>query len=660
MTIQAPDPSQVVRPSGTYPEPWLVPKRWRWMYRFVLGRPMDNVIRTDSTFWHRARTGHPSRWLRLAGWERAAIRLAGVYAIFWVLLSGLVWVLTRGVLALDLPVPRVLQVLSPRLVLEAHGMVIVGVLVPLGVYRRVRDYGLRVLVPVLVVHRLRVRVDGWVPYEIQGTKVWETEKVRPVALAAAQVLQIPMHPATAGTWVTVPRNYLDQDGDPVEVLLPGSFTGADKGIQDRLVRAVSARLAMKDPVVSWSLAGSVPRVQLSAPPLPPDKVFFAEVRDLLEAGEEYRPLVGLAGKGRAAYAEMISDSPHIAMSAGPGAGKSTTAKLIIMQALRWGWGVVILDWKQTEAYKWAEGLPGVRILTKLEAIHDFGEWLHEEIDYRKENGLTGSAKLLVVRDEWNITADLLMSYWQAFRQAEPDPEVRRTIPVKSPALRGYAVLDFAGREFGAHDFVIGQRLSSRAFNGNTDIRECFGIRMLGRYTEATKKMLVGNMKPFPKSSQERGRFTIVAGSDVQVVQVPLITGEEAREFAQGGIPNPPDPLTRSWYPEIPGSQGQPDDVDIALEGSLPEGAAPGSQVIEAEIVQELPQVRLLKLSEMVDHLDHLGITLKILRHASNDSDSGFPLPAGGSPNRGYTYDLNAVMEWARARQARMRAEREKA
>lgn len=658
MTIQAPEPGQPVR-SGTYPEPWIVPKSWRPLYRFVTGRPMDNIIRTDSTFLHRARMGYPSRWLRLAGWERAAIRLGSVYVVLWVLLSGLAWALSRGVLALDLQVPWVLRVLQPRQVLEIHGMVLVGVLVPLGVYRRVRDYGLKVLVPVLVVHRMRVRVDAWVPYEIQGTKVWETEKVRPVAMAAAQVLQIPMHPAKAGTWVTVPRNYLDQDGDPVEVLLPGSFTGADKGIQDRLVRAVSARLAMKDPVVSWSLAGSTPRVQLSAPPLPPETVTFAEVRDLLLGVDEYRPLLGLAGKGRAAYAEMISDSPHIALSAGPGAGKSTLAKLVIMQALRWGWGVVILDWKQTEAYKWAEGLPGVRILTKLEAIHNFGEQLHEEVDDRKENGLTGRAKILVVRDEWNITADLLMSYWQAFRQAEPDPEIRRTIPAKSPALRGYGVLDFAGREFGLHDFVIGQRLSSRAFNGNTDIRECFGIRILGRYTEATKKMLVGNMKPFPKPSQQQGRFTVVSGSEVVVVQAPLITGEEAREFAQGGVPNPVDPLTRCYFPEVSGSQGQPGDVDIALEGSLPEGATPGSETLEGEVVQELPQVKLLKLSEMVDRLDHLGITLKILRHASNDTDSGFPLPSGGSPNRGYTYDLNAVLEWARARQARMRAEREK-
>lgn len=650
-----PDSSQNNKFTGHYPEPWLLPKSCRWLYRALLGRPMDNLVRTDSTFWHRARGGHPSRWLRLAGWERAALRLVGTYVFAWVLLVLAAWVLRVWLGPIGF-----LRVLDPRTVLEVHAAGSLVVLIPLGTYRRVRDFGVKVPVPVLERAGVRVRLAGWVSWEVHGRKEWDLEKVRPVAAVAAHILALSIRPEKAGTWVTVPRNYRREDGDPVEIMLPSTFSGADEGAKKRLGAAVANRLGLKEPIVEWSLTGSAPRMLVSAPPAPPEKVLFADVAALLGGGEEYRPLMGLVGaNGKAAYAEMISDSPHIALSAGPGAGKSTLAKLVAMQALRWGWGVVFLDWKMTEAYEWARGLPGVRIINELEGIHNFGVTIGQEVDERKRKGLTGRVKLLVIRDEWNVTADLLMAYWDDLR-ATADPEERKTMPRKSPALRGFAALDFGGREFGLHDFVITQRMSARVFNGNADIRECFGIRCLARYSPQTKQMLVGNIKPFPRKSSVPGRWVIVTGDDVVVVQVPLITGEEAREFASGGIPNPSDPLTTSWYPEVE----QRGNTASALGDQLPHGAAtilatPGHEslpVLEAEAV-EVRAVEERKLSEMVNGLSHLGITLKVLQKAAGDLTSGFPMPISGTPNRGYRYDYLAVQEWARRRHAVQRAKR---
>jgi hypothetical protein len=629
-----------IRTSGHYPEPWLVPQSLRGLYRFVLGRPMDNVIRTNSTFWHRASSGYPSWWLYLAGWQRAAIRLTSVYLL----------AVTVLVVLVNLVVPDP-GVLGWDWVLVGHGVLALVVLGPIVGVRRVRDYGASVPVPVLAWRR-GPRVDAWVRWEVQGRKTWDLTWVRPLALALDGVLGTAHRAENASRWVHVPRNFRDPDGDPVEVLLPAGFT-PDRGVQDRLVRTAGARLGLVDLSAEWSLAGAAPRVLLSAPPEPPRSVSFADVYALLDRAEEYRPLMGLAGSGVAVYAEMIEDSPHIGLSAGPGAGKSTLAKLVAMQALRWGWGLVIVDWKMTKAYEWARDLPGVLYLTELEAIHDFGERIGQEIDLRKRSGLIGRAKVLVIRDEWNVTADLLMAYWQDLRSTA-DPEEKRSMPVKSPALRGFGMLDFAGREFGVHDFVIAQRMSARVFNGNADIRECFAIRCLARYSEQTKKMLVGNVKPFPRKSNIPGRWTIVAGEDISVVQVPLIQNDEAREFAMGGLPNPHTPLSSVHFPDLM----QRDTPAAGLGETLNHDATTALAASESEPIIGLTAMDARKLTDMVEDLAHLGITPAVLRNATQRPEEQFPGPVGGTPNRGYTYDFHAVKVWAQRRHAAHQAERD--
>ncbi len=653
--MESPRQHELVKPSGTYPEPWLLPRSGRLLYRALLGRPMDNHIRTDSTFWHRAQTGYPSPWLRLAGWERAVVRVLGAWVLFMVLVVLLAWVLRSGTRVLGFEVPWVLQVLEWRTVLEVHAIGVLMILVPVGIRTRVRDHGVRVRVPVMEVSRSRVHVSGWVTYEVPGRKAWELEKVRPVAAVAANILALSYRPENVNRWVRVPRTYRDHEGAPVEVMLPSNFTGADEGHKRRLVTAVGARLGMRDPIVEWDLLGSQPRLLLKTPPAPPEKVTYADIERWLQESEEYRPVLGFTGPKTILNAEMQGDSPHIALSAGPGAGKSTLAKFVIMQALRWGWGVVILDWKMTEAYEWAKGLQGVTYITDIEDIHDMGERLGQEVDIRKKAKLAGRAKVLVIRDEWNVTAELLLAYWTA-RRAQLEPEERRVTPVKSPALAGFAKLDFGGREFGLHDFVITQRLSARAFNGNADIRECFGIRCMARYSMQTKVMLVGNMKPFPKNSNHPGRWTIVTGADVAVVQVPLVTGEEAREYAMGGQENPLTPFSSEYYPAVAQRPNEAPALEDPL-GHDPASDLAGSEEMEALEATEVQPSELRKLSEMVDGLAHLGITLNILQKASKTFEHGFPTPLGGTPNRGYTYDYQQVKEWAMRRHAARQAER---
>ncbi len=71
--------------------------------------------------------------------------------------------------------------------------------------------------------------------------------------------------------------------------------------------------------------------------------------------------------------------------------------------------------------------------------------------------------------------------------------------------------------------------------------------------------------------------------------------------------------------------------------------------------------QLRKLADMADSLSHLGITHNILRNASRLDEKGdpnFPKMAGGSPSKGYLYDQQEVLEWARRRRAEERARRD--
>jgi hypothetical protein len=349
---------------------------------------------------------------------------------------------------------------------------------------------------------------------------------------------------------------------------------------------------------------------------------------------------------------MVNDSPHIAVSAGSGAGKSELVKVKIMQALRWGWGVVILDWKEV-SHAWADGLPGVLYVRDIEDIHDVLVRLGEDLDtrkraYRQDKTLPGRAKVLVVYEEMNATSDLLMAYWQDLRATEEDPDVKRTMPLKSPALRAQNVLVFGGRQFGMFCLFMAQRFSARITQGNADIRENFNIKCMARYSTATVKMLCPDVKPFPKKPTQVGGWVIVTADGAQLIQAPLITDEEAREYALGGQENPSHPLTSTHFPHM----SQRADRDSTLGDSLGPVSTSPTTVDGALIGEVLEAIDPRKLADMWQELVPLGITSLAALRKESTRDKGFPKPCGGSPNQGFLYDVHSVRLWARKRHAR--------
>lgn len=616
----------------------------RFAFRFFSGRPLSGERKTDATFTRPAtRSLDPShtalRWEMMRGASRAAWRIGGLYLLLLLSVALLLRLLS---LAVSLP-----PYLHPEFLLLAH---LAGFSLALACYtflRHVRDYGYSM--PVLTETEEEKRRIEW--RRIEGRKAWRESKILPVSRAAAIILTTSIPDRHAERWVTVPKDYREPGGRPVEIRLPSTFTGADEGVKKRLTSSVSARLGTRGLSPSWQLEGISPRVLFSSPSEPPSLIGFEEVRRFLEACKEWEFFYGVTGAGEGFSVSLTGDTPHGAVSAGSGAGKSELLKGKIMQAGHKGWFTIILDWKE-ESQQWAKGLPGVRYLTSIEAIHDTCVALGEEVEWRKAHPEAPRPRLLVLAEEWSITAPLLAEYWSSLRSMA-EAEERRTMPARSPAITSIMKIIFTGRALGMFLELVAIRFSARVTNGNADLRESFQVIHMARWKSQTVKMLAPDVKPFPKKPTLPGRWVAVNGDTAVIYQAPLYTDEEARAWHQSGLPVPASP----WSERFDAATTQPTRVPSELGEPLRLDAATRSH---AEEIASNP-IDARKLSDMVDGLSPLGITWNILRNASQGRQPAghpvFPMPVGGSPNRGYTYDYAAVREWAVKRQSAMVAER---
>lgn len=611
-------------------------------YRFWTGRPLDGERKTNATFWTPATrsldpSGKALRWEMMRGAARLAYRVGALYLLlllFVSLLFLLFGVSPARLLLLHLGVGG----LCLAGYVHARATLLHGYRFPIPVRR---ESSLLAEEEILLLQTQggdllqleqaeKVEKRWGVEWIVRdGREEWEKEKVLPVAVAAQGILGCSWTEKQQRKHVHVPRSYLEPGGERVEILLPPSFTGADLGVQTRLVGSVSARLGIRDPLAAWQLEGSVPRVLIGTQPAPPALVRFGEVRHFFEAAEEYTPFYGVIAGGEGLHIGMHSDTPHMAISAGSGAGKSEMIKVLVMQALRWGWSVIILDWKE-ESQEWAKGLPGVRYYSSEEKIHDAGVSIAKEISRRKENPGEPRVPILTVCEEWSMTADLLSEYWALLRSTA-DPLERQTMPVRSPALTGIKKMIFTGRSLGLFQMLVAIRFSARVTGGNADLRESFQVILMARYKAQTVNMLARGIKPFPKNKpKEVGRWVAVMGEEAVIFRAPLVTNDEARKWALGGIPCPASP----W-----GSSGRSGKMQPDLENRPTLGVA------------EATEIHPKALSDMLEELKDIdaSITLKILRNAAGDNMSGFPAAAGIGARGAYLYDPESVRMWTARR-----------
>lgn len=321
-------------------------------------------------------------------------------------------------------------------------------------------------------------------------------------------------------WFRVP-----EEAQPARVTVTARAGYVSREQRQMIREAVGAKLGLSDLIESWDQVGPTATATFTVRQRPPASVGLEDIADALEGLGESEFVAGLTTGRRPVILSLDDDAPHIACSAGSGAGKSVLAKLIGAQVLRKGGEVIILDRKGS--HRWAMGLAGVRYLTKAEDMHhaltELSNLADERNDQalREEEGWCPGQRKFVIFEEMNATVAQLAQWWEDNRP--------KGAPKTSAAIVAFRNVMFMGRSAWVNLFGVAQMLTARTTNG-PEARENFGIRCLSRYTVNAWKMLVPEV-PMPRKSAVRGRWQIVIAGEATETQVAYLTDEQARQLA---------------------------------------------------------------------------------------------------------------------------------
>lgn len=526
---------------------------------FFTGRPMTDH-RSDATYLRRGRrmvAGPPSSWLLRPGWQRQLARLTAATA-------------TAGAAAGHLLAPGYTD---PTLsTLAAVG----GARVALVLRRRWRTRAFRAAYLRPTEAAIADSLD--VPFTLhvsQDLGELVPRLAKPMSPAGRRVreeygrwvepgMRLLPDLAMRGWWAAqaaakpltdrlevfrVPR---EEHGPRIEVTVRTPF------LSDAQTKTISAIVKAKIPAGSnldekHDQVGDRVTMRWTVRRRPPAAVGYADVAarvDQLADGEFF---LGLGIGGEPYAINLDDDSPHVAISAGTGAGKSVLAQLVAVQVLRDGGEVIILDRKGS--HRWAKGLPGVSYYLKAQDMHPALIGVASLADARNthaflEDGTplmlaSGQAddghRILVIAEELNATIGQLRRHWADIRQTGD--------PVTSPAITALAEILQMGRSARVNMIGIAQMLTARAIGG-PEARENFVVRCLARYTANAWKMLCDGVA-MPRTSRHRGLWQIVVGGVATAVQVAFLTPDQARKLAVS-------PLARGRYigSGLPMSPGQ--------------------------------------------------------------------------------------------------------
>ncbi|MFJ2722949.1 helicase HerA domain-containing protein [Streptomyces sp. NPDC087437] len=309
--------------------------------RFLAGRPMDGVKRTDATFWRSGTRvlpkveGRVSRSSYRAGWKRLTFRIsalaaagAGGYQAGWVHQDATV--ATAQEIWAD-PDPAIAALEQTGI--AAASTAAVGTAAYLALTRKRREL----------------------------MREW----VLPLHEALALPLRLPEQ-TDPRRYLHIPRNFSEDDA-VIRVDVPGRLDFS----KDLVVDIITTKLALEGVTFSWHLAGRETYVTVKKTRKPPAKAAFKDpkVREIVAAAKESVPVIGIGSAGRIVTVDLDAESPHILVNASTGGGKSVTLRCIACQMLHHGSRVFVLDTKRI-SHPWASGLPGVTYCRDIADIHD--------------------------------------------------------------------------------------------------------------------------------------------------------------------------------------------------------------------------------------------------------------------------------------------------
>jgi hypothetical protein len=287
---------------------------------------------------------------------------------------------------------------------------------------------------------------------------------------------------------------------------------------------IGAKLPAGELVGSWDQVGQRVSATWTVRKRPPASVGYADLAARFDRLADDEIFLGMAAGGKPKIVSFSEDAPHIALSAGSGAGKSVLAKLAAVQVLARGGEVVILDIKGS--HRWALGMPGVTYCTKPEQMHKVLLKLDALADERNDaaphhpEGWVPGKRYLVIAEELNATMARIKLWWDQVREKHE--------PKTPPAISAFRNLMFMGRSAFIHVLAVAQMLSALAAGG-PEARENFGIRCLARFTKNAWQMLCDGVA-MPRPSRTLGRWQIVVGGEATETQVCYLNDAEAKLF----------------------------------------------------------------------------------------------------------------------------------
>ncbi len=576
---------------------WFLVRTWRWL----TGEAHHGNPITDAGWFRRGqraltRTGHATRWWHLPRWKRTAVRTGGTLALVAILWGRLAY-------------PQATDVILAALLL--------GLLVLAG-------------------WRVWVAVNGR-----RHRRTW----LHPLHLAAHDLAGIPRAQAAA-SWITAE---LDGGGAVrrAELSLPQGWP-ADEKDKQRLIAVTSAKLGIEAAEPSWRLAGPKPQLILAHSEPPPPHVAFADLLDDMARCREDELLLGVGKKSGLIKASLSTDSPHIAISMGTGAGKSNLAGWLLLQILLRGGIGLVLDAKRGLSYPWIlkDGdsemaqLPNVGYARTTDQMHRSMTWLSDELNRRNGVALAGmdttgkvranvGPRLFVIAEELNMAIPRLRAHWAEMGGTG-----------KSPAFTGLGEVAFAGRQVHMHLIIIGQMLTAEATGSrDSSVKENCGIKMLSRYGPKGWRIMADDI-PMPPSPEAMGRIQAITGRGVRETQTPEMAPVEARRMVlasdmaalPSGMPcQAPRPVTASVPALVSGS-------DLGRE-TVTGGPAVSPGGPDRVTIGEAVRLGLV----------HPATTVGALRMA-RFRDPDFPARAGARGSE-YEYDTAALVAYDLARRA---------
>lgn len=271
---------------------------------------------------------------------------------------------------------------------------------------------------------------------------------------------------------------------------------------------------------------------------------FAEARKAMEKATPSAPVLGSDMFGRPVPVDLDSESPHVALSIASGGGKSVALKAMAAQLARSGAHVVVLDFKR-HSHRWARHVPSITYCRDIEDIHETlqGIALEGRDRYKRadrlsdeefESGEWKGQRIAIVVEELNAMMAELQDYWLETRPRGRGVEA----PRRSPAVKSFHEILTMGRQANLNVLAVAQRLSTESLGGaggygrGADARENFAIRVLGRYTMNTWRMLVPEVEYEP-ASEHLGRVRVVRAGKAVETQVLYLSDWEAINWACG-------------------------------------------------------------------------------------------------------------------------------